>query len=104
VTQDEPVNLWNWVSELLAALDLPPVRGRLPLWVARAAGTILETVYGALSIEEEPLVTRWVVNELAMNHYYDISRAKAELAYKPQIDMAEVTRRVVAHLKQEMGR
>jgi hypothetical protein len=37
-----------------------------------------------------------------MSHYYDISRAKQDLGYVPQIGMKEATRRTVAYLKREM--
>jgi nucleoside-diphosphate-sugar epimerase len=98
ITQDEPVNLWGYVNRLLTALGKPPVQKKVPLWVARAAGLVLETVYRVFSLRGEPLLTRFVANELALSHYYDISRAKRDLGYKPQIDMKEATRRTVGYL------
>jgi nucleoside-diphosphate-sugar epimerase len=101
ITQDEPVNVWEWIRGLLAALGKPRVRWQVPLSVALAACAALEVVYRVLPLRGEPPVTRFLANELATSHWYDISRAKRDLGYKPQIDMAEATRRVVESLKQE---
>ena len=99
ISQDEPVRAWAWINELLTALDMPPVRRRIPLWVALGATTALELAYRTLPLRGEPRVTRFLANELAMSHYYDISRAKRDLRYAPQVTVAEATRRVIEYLK-----
>jgi nucleoside-diphosphate-sugar epimerase len=104
ISQDEPVNAWGWINELLAALDLSPAKRAVPLWLALAVCIMLEFAYRTLPLKGEPPVTRLIANELAMSHYYDISRAKQDLGYVPQIDMKEATRRTVAYLKREMQR
>jgi nucleoside-diphosphate-sugar epimerase len=101
ISQDDPVNLWAWVNELLAALELPPVHKRIPLGIALAAGATLEAIYRALPLKGEPRLTRFLANEMAMSHYYDISRAKCDLGYKPQTSIQEATRRVVDDLKRQ---
>ena len=99
ITQGEPVNVWSWINELLEALGKPRVRGQVPLWLALAASSTLEAAYRTLPLTGEPRLTRFLANELATSHYYDISRAKKDLGYEPQIDMAETTRRVIESLK-----
>lgn len=99
ITQDEPVNLWDWINELMVALGKPTVQKRVPLWVARTVGLVSEMVYRVLPLRGEPRLTRYVAIVLAVSHYYDISRAKQDLGYAPQIDMKETTRRIVADLK-----
>jgi nucleoside-diphosphate-sugar epimerase len=84
ISQDEPVNAWDWMNGLLTGLGLPPVRKRVPLWVVLAACATLEAAYNTLPLKGEPRLTRFLANELAMSHYYDISRAKVDLGYKPQ--------------------
>jgi nucleoside-diphosphate-sugar epimerase len=93
------VRAWAWINELLTALDMPPVRRRVPLWVALGASMALELAYRTLPLRGEPRVTRFLANELAMSHYYDISRAKRDLGYAPQLTMAEATHRVIEYLK-----
>ncbi|MGC9349513.1 MAG: NAD-dependent epimerase/dehydratase family protein [Anaerolineae bacterium] len=99
ISQGEPVTLWPWVRDLLAQLDLPPIRVRIPQWAARAAGTALAALYRGLKLKGEPPLTPFLASELAQSHYYDISRARRDLGYRPAYTMAEATRRTVAWLK-----
>ncbi len=48
VTQDEPVNCWEWIGELLSVAKVPPPRRRVPLHVAYAAGAMLEAAYAMM--------------------------------------------------------
>ncbi|MFN2157334.1 MAG: NAD-dependent epimerase/dehydratase family protein, partial [Anaerolineae bacterium] len=81
VTQGEPVNAWRWIDQLMRALGRRTVRYQVPLGAARAACGLLEFAYGALPLLGEPPATRFLANELAMSHYYDISRARHDLNY-----------------------
>jgi nucleoside-diphosphate-sugar epimerase len=101
ISQDEPVNLWAWVNELFAAFGLPPIRRKVPLWLALAACTGIEVAYRVLPLKGDPPLTRYMAYGVGLSHYYDISRAKRDLGYRPQIDMAEATRRAVAYERQE---
>jgi 2-alkyl-3-oxoalkanoate reductase len=99
ISQDEPVALWPWVRDFLAALDLPPIRLRVSLPVARALGGAAAALYKGLRLKQEPPLTPFLASELAQSHYYDISRAKHELGYQPAMTMAEATARTVAWLR-----
>lgn len=96
ISQDEPVVLWPWIRDLLAKLDLPPIRQRIPLPVARAAGRMMTAAHRLLRLRGEPRLTPFLASELAESHYYDISRAKRELGYRPQYTMAEAKAKTVA--------
>jgi nucleoside-diphosphate-sugar epimerase len=100
ISQDEPVNLWDWLRALFRELDIPQPKLRVPLSVARAAGAAMEFSHKTFKRQGEPRLTRFLASELAMDHYYDISRAKRDFGYRPQIDMAEATRRTVAYLRE----
>lgn len=99
ISQDEAVNLWDWLSALFRELGVPQVKQRVPLGVARAAGAAMEFAYKTFGLKGEPRLTRFLASELAMDHYYNISRAKHDLGYQPQVDMAEATRRTVGYLR-----
>lgn len=99
ISQDEPVALWPWLNELLAGLGLPPVKRKISLPVARGVARVLELAYRLLPLPGEPRLTRFLATELALDHYYNITRAKQDLGYQPQLTMAEATRRVVAYFK-----
>lgn len=99
ISQDQPVALWPWVNDLLAQLDIPPVSRKIPLPLARMIGAVLEFVYRNFKLRGEPRLTRFLANELALSHYYDISRAKQDFGYQPQYSMEESVQRTVAYFK-----
>lgn len=104
ISQDEPVVLWPWIQDLLQQLDLPPVRIRIPLGMARAAGSVLASAYRSLNLRGEPPLTPFLASELAQNHYYDVSAAKRDFGYSPRFTMAAAKAKTVAWLKaQEMA-
>jgi len=94
ISQDEPANLWEWVATLLARLGLPPVRRRIGYGAARALGVALECVHRV--VPGEPRLTRFVVNELARSHWYDIGRARRELGYVPGLSLEEALAKTLA--------
>jgi len=101
ISQDEPVLLWPWIQDLLAQLRIPPVRLKIPLGLARAAGGALATVYRAGNLSGEPPLTPFLASELAQNHYYDISAAKADFGYAPRFTMAQAKARTVEWLRRQ---
>lgn len=103
ISQDEPVLLWPWISDLLRDLGLPPIRRHISLQMARTAGAFWETVYRVLRLKGEPRITRFLASELALSHYYDISRAKSAFDYAPQFTMAQAREKTLAWLAQQNG-
>ncbi len=76
--------LWSWIGDFLARLALPSIRLKIPLRLARAIGGLLVGVYRGLRLRGEPPLTPFLASELAQNHYYDITRAKRDLGYRPR--------------------
>lgn len=101
LSQGEPVPLWDWINEILALVDVPPVTRRVPLGVAWAAGAVCERLWRALGREDEPRMTRFLAAQLGTDHYFDISRARRELGYEPGVTTAEGMRRLAAWLRTE---
>ena len=101
ISQDEPVALWPWIQDLLQQLGLPPVRIRIPLWIARGVGGLLTAIYRGLNLRSEPPLTPFLASELAQDHYYDVAAAKRDFGYKPQYTMAEATAKTVAWLEKQ---
>jgi nucleoside-diphosphate-sugar epimerase len=98
ISQDEPVHFWSWVNEILVRLELPKVKRRISLRTGRAIGSVLELTYRLMRLRGEPRLTRFLASELALDHYYDISRAKKELGYTPAYTMAQAMEKTVAYL------
>jgi nucleoside-diphosphate-sugar epimerase len=100
ISQDEPVNLWAWVNNLLKELNIPAIKRRISLPVARTIGGVMETAYRLLRLPGEPRMTRFLASELALSHYYDISRAKRDIGYKPEYSIAEALEKTLPFLRE----
>lgn len=88
ISQDEPVKLWAWINEVLAAHDMPPVKKRIPRSVAYALAFLFEK-WASTSSTRTPLFTRFLVEEMSTDHYFDITRAKELLQYQPRYSMEQ---------------
>ncbi len=98
ISQDEPVSKWEIANAFLDAAGLPPIQGRISAKTAYAAGWCFEKIYLFLGITSEPPITRFVAKELATSHWFDISRAKRDLGYRPEISTQEGLKRLKAWL------
>jgi nucleoside-diphosphate-sugar epimerase len=98
LSNGEPRLLWELVDEILAAAKLPPITRSVSHGFARFVGASLELAHGALGLEGEPRMTRFVADELAMSHWFDISAARRDLGYEPRVSIDEGLRRLEAWL------
>ncbi|MFC1812973.1 NAD-dependent epimerase/dehydratase family protein, partial [Thermodesulfobacteriota bacterium] len=94
ISQGDPVPLWGMVNDILKAAGLPPVRRSMSRRMARGAGALLEFFYSVLKIKGEPQMTRFLADELATAHWFDISAARKDLGYVPRVSTQEGLRRL----------
>jgi 2-alkyl-3-oxoalkanoate reductase len=102
VSQGEPVNCWKWIDEILALAGLPGVKRALSLQAAWRIGAALEAVHRALGLSREPRMTRFLAAQLGTSHYFDISRARNDFGYRPDVSTAEGMRRLERALGQRI--
>ena len=100
ITQGEPVNCWGWIDEILALVDLPPVRRSVSYRAASCVGAVCEAVYKITGRKGEPIMTRFLAAQLAMDHYFDISRAQHDFGYEPIVSTEEGMRRLGRYLRE----
>jgi nucleoside-diphosphate-sugar epimerase len=100
VSQGDPVPLWDMVNAILHAAGLPPVERKVPLWAARSVGAVLEAVYKVFGLPGEPKMTRFLAEELATEHWFDIGAARRDLGYEPEVSMEEGLRRLADWLRE----
>lgn len=101
ISQDDPMALWDMVDAILAAADLPPVRRSISAAAAMRIGTLMEWFYRTLRLPGEPPMTRFVAQELATAHWFDIRAAKTDLGYRPQVSTRDGLNRLRAWLQSE---
>lgn len=99
ITNDEPVNLWEWINELLSALGEPPLTKRISLKAASRVGAVCETLWNVLPLKGEPPMTRFIAAELAKDHWFDLTAAQRDLGYQPTVTMAAGTAELIKHLR-----
>lgn len=103
LSQDDPVNCWGWINEVLGLAGLPRVRRSISYYWAYRLGYGLETFYELCNFEAEPRMTRFLAAQLAKSHYFDISRAKNDFGYYPRVSNTEGMKRLEASLMRETG-
>jgi len=89
ISNGQPIPLWEMVNRILAAADLPPVTRSISPKLAYTIGCICEGIWGILRLSSEPPMTRFVAHELASAHWFDISAARRDLGYDPEISIDE---------------
>ncbi|QPJ65943.1 MAG: NAD-dependent epimerase/dehydratase family protein [Candidatus Nitrohelix vancouverensis] len=99
ISDGQPVNLWDWVDRLLSELELPPIKKQISHRTAHNLGAVFEMIYGALRINREPPLTRFVASQLATSHHFNISRARNELGYAPSTTPEEGMQSLLASLR-----
>lgn len=99
ITQGEPIPTADMVNRLLNAAGLPPVERRVPFALAYAVGAMLEGAYTLFGVQSEPPLTRFVAQQLATAHWYDIGAARRDLSYQPLVSLDEGMRRLADSLR-----
>ncbi|WP_375426028.1 NAD-dependent epimerase/dehydratase family protein [uncultured Friedmanniella sp.] len=90
VTNGEPRPIAEIIAGWVGAAGLaPPVR-HLPASLARAAGAATEALWSLRpGDDQDPPLTRFVVEQLSTAHWFDQRRTRAALAWTPAISLDE---------------
>jgi len=93
ISQGMPVSLWEWIGRVLALHDVPPVRRRISVNTALMLAGMAETVWKTCRLASDPPLTRFLAEEMATDHHFDIGAARRELGYAPTCTVWEATDR-----------
>jgi 2-alkyl-3-oxoalkanoate reductase len=96
VNQSEPVAVWDWIDRVLAGVGAPVSGRAVPARVAYAAGAVCEGLWRVLPVRGEPPMTRFVAQQLALEHTYSLEPAQRDFGYRERVDLAEATARTIA--------
>jgi 2-alkyl-3-oxoalkanoate reductase len=89
LSNDEPIALDEIVNRLLETADIAPVHRRIPFALAYGIGALMELAYRVLPLKGEPLMTRFLAEQLSTAHWYDISAIKRDLGYAPLLTITQ---------------
>ena len=98
VSDGEPVNLWEWINEVLKKTSRPPVTRSISYRTASRLGYFLEKIYNWGNIKKEPPMTRFLASQLATSHYFNISLAKKDFGYEPVVNSEVGMNRLIQSL------
>jgi nucleoside-diphosphate-sugar epimerase len=89
ITDDEKKTSRTFLAGLAKAMDLKPPTYAIPFRLLFAGACVLEAAAKLMGLSEPPLITRYGLCILGCDFNHDISKAKRELGYKPQVSYAE---------------
>ena len=89
ISQGEPVSLWDWINDILLVSGYEPVRRRLPLGIAKMLASMCEFWASRKGNDKVPLLTRFLVEEMATDHFFNISAARELLGYTPRYSITD---------------
>ena len=101
INEKEPVNLWQWIDELLALAGLPPVQKSISRPLAYVAGALFEAAFRVASTASEPPMTRFLAQQLGGTHYYNVDKAARDFDYRPVVSVAEGLERLRRELENQ---
>ncbi len=96
VSQQQPVNCWDWINEILECAGVPPVTKRVSFKTAYRVGLVLEILHHLLRIRSEPRMTRFLALQMSADHYFDNTRAQSLLQYRPILSTQDAMARLKA--------
>ena len=103
VSQGEPWPSDQLINGMLEAAGLEPLDKRIPAGLAWTIGLLCEGVYGALGIQSEPPMTRFLARQLSTAHWYDIGAAARDFGYVPRTSIGEGLAKLREGLATEPG-
>ncbi|MCA9055423.1 MAG: NAD-dependent epimerase/dehydratase family protein [Planctomycetaceae bacterium] len=99
INEPQPVNLWDWINELLQRAGLAPAQRQLSAQTAERIGALCETVYRWLRLPGEPPMTRFLAMQLSQSHSYSVDAAVRDFGYRPLVSVDEGMRRLEPDLR-----
>ena len=96
IANGEPTPLRELVNAILTTAGLPEVTATVPLPLAHAAGAVAELAWRLARRSDDPPLTRFVARQLATDHWFDLTAARRDLGYEPEVTTHEGLARLAA--------
>ncbi len=97
VTNGEPRPIAEFIERLALAGGARKPRLRLPVGLALAAGTTVDTVWNLREHDDEPPLTRFLAEQMSTAHWFDQRRTREVLKWEPAVSFAEGMAAVARH-------
>lgn len=101
ITNAQPRSFRSLADALLRGTGRTPHYRRLPRSMLYRVAGALEGVCRVVPGHPEPPLTRYTLTTIGFSQTLDISRARVELGYRPEVDLEDSLRRVARHVREE---
>lgn len=88
VSDGEDRSFRDMVSDFLGTQNMPVPKGSIPLGVAWFMARLMEGIWRAFSLKNEPPITRQMLQLVGKSFTLDTRKARQELGYRPEITWA----------------
>jgi len=99
ITNGEPARIYDFINSIIQIAGHPPVQRKIPEKLALFAAGVSEMFHRLFKIKSEPFMTRYAIQEMITNHWFDISLAREILGFEPAVSYAEGFKRLKSYLK-----
>jgi nucleoside-diphosphate-sugar epimerase len=82
------------INDLIKANGFKGINKKIPTGVAMPLAFILEVIHKISFIKSPPRLTRFLIHELTSSHWFDITAARKQLGYSPDISIQEGLQRL----------
>lgn len=94
ITNEDPRPISEITNLIIGASGVAPVTATISPKIAWFAGLLCEIWFKLFRLKGEPPITRWVAGEMSTAHWFDISAAKNDLDYLPEVSIEEGIKRL----------
>lgn len=88
INDGEPVNVFEFSRPILAAINHPSPRLKVPAVLIKSVMSIWQFLHFKLGIQEPPLAPL-AIERIAVDNYFSIEKARRDLGYKPLYTTAQ---------------
>jgi nucleoside-diphosphate-sugar epimerase len=103
VSNGEPVALWEFIRDCLQGLGMTLAAGQVSSSIAFAVAGAAEALHRVVPGLGEPPLTRYVVALLARDQTLDITAARRDLGYRPEVSMSDALARTIDDFRRRDG-
>jgi len=89
ISQGEPIDVGDLIDLIIGTAGIPPMSRTVSPGLAYALGWTFEMLFILCRVKKEPPMTRFLAKQLSTAHWFDISAARRDLNYHPEISIKE---------------
>jgi len=99
ISNGEPRPVGEIIHSLLEAVGETPRISRISPRLAMTAASLVETLWRAFRLRADPPLSRFMVEQLATAHWFDLAAAARDFGYRPRVGIDEGLHRLTAAAK-----